>query len=50
MPLFHEFAARLPQSDSANEKQGEPKSDCSGSADFVKAEDTRIASRRDMRD
>jgi hypothetical protein len=24
MPLFHEFAARLPQSDSANEKQGEP--------------------------
>jgi len=25
MPLFHEFAARLPQSGSANEKQGEPK-------------------------
>jgi hypothetical protein len=25
MPLFHEFAAWLPQSDSANEKQGEAK-------------------------
>jgi hypothetical protein len=25
MPLFHEFATRLPQSDSANEKQGEAK-------------------------
>jgi hypothetical protein len=50
MPLFHEFAARLPQSDPANEKRTE--SDRRGSADFVRAEDTRtgIASRRYMRD
>jgi hypothetical protein len=51
MPLFHEFAARLPQSDSANEKQGEPKVIAVVLLILLGHEDTRtgIASRRDMR-